>query len=58
MVNSDRVRCSREFKILLREIKLDFIRKGRKPPSDAELTRRIALKTDKEVFLYEKFIPF
>lgn len=56
--NSDRVRCSKEFKTLLREAQLEFIKKGRKPPSDTELTRKIASKMKKEDILYDEFIPF
>jgi len=56
--NSERVRCSKEFKALLREAQLEFIKKGKKPPSDTELTRKIARKMKKEDICYEDFIPF
>lgn len=56
--NSERIRCSKEFKALLREAQLDFIKNGKKPPSDTELTRLIADKMKKEDILYDGFIPF
>lgn len=56
--NGANVRCSSEFKILLREAQLDFIKRGKKPPSDTELTRRIATKMNKEDIMYDGFIPF
>lgn len=56
--NAERVRCAREFKTLLREVQLDCIKKGDKPPTDTELTRRIACKMKKEDIIYEGFIPF
>ena len=56
--NTERVRCSKEFKTLLREAQLDFIKKGEKPPSDTELTRRIANYMKKEDIMYDGFIPF
>jgi len=56
--NTERVRCSKKFKILLREAQLEYIKKGKKPPSDTKLTELIAKKIKKEDILYEGFIPF
>jgi len=56
--NTENIRCDKDFKVLLREMKLDYIKKGKKPPSDTELTKRIAKKIKKEAILYNDFIPF
>lgn len=58
MVNSDKIRCAKEFRALLWEAKLDCIRRGKKVPSDTVLTRRIASRLNKEDILYDEFIPF
>ena len=52
------LRCADNFRVLLREMKLEYIRKGKNPPSDAELTRKIANRIKKEAILYNEFIPF
>ena len=54
----DYIKCSRSMKILLREAKLEFLKQGKKVPSDRELTDRIAKKMKKEDLLHDKFIPF
>lgn len=56
--NTERVRCSNNFKALLREAQLEYIKKGRKPPSDTKLTDMIAKKMKKEDIMYDGFIPF
>lgn len=58
MVSSQQIRSSKEFVVLLREAKLEYVRKGKKPPTDAELTEIIARRLRKEGIFYEKFIPF
>jgi len=56
MVN---MRSDKSFRLLVAEVKLDFIRKGRKPPSTEKITRIIALRIKKEeIIQHEKFIPF
>jgi len=52
------VRCAKEFKVLLGEVKLEFIRRGKRVPSNQELTMLVAKKLSKEDILYDKFIPF
>ena len=56
--NSERIRCSREFKTFIREAQLDYIRKGKKPPTDAEMTKMISKKIKKEDIMYDGFIQF
>ena len=52
------IRVDKSFRILLREAKLEFIKKGRHPPSDSELTKSIARRVKKEDILYDEFIKF
>jgi len=53
------MRSDKSFRLLVAEVKLDFIRKGRKPPSTEKITRIIASRIKKEeIIQHEKFIPF
>lgn len=59
MVNSSvNVRCAKEFKALLAEVKLEFIRKGLRVPTNQELTKLVTKKLKKEDILYDDFIKF
>jgi len=53
-----KVRVAKNFNQLLAEIKLEFIKAGKVPPSNRVLTDRIAKKLKKEDILYDGFIPF
>lgn len=52
------VRCDREFKRLLDEVRAKYVKSGKKPPSMEVLTKRIAEKIKKEDILFDEFIPF
>jgi len=56
VVSPGNIRCANEFKALLAEVKLDFIKNGKSVPSNKELTKIIAKKMTKEDILYDKFI--
>ncbi len=49
---------SREFKEIVNFIKAKHLIQGKKPPSDALITRIIASKINKEELLHDEFIKF
>lgn len=52
------IRCDREFKRLLDEVRAKYVRDGKRPPSMEVLTKKIAEKIKKEDILFDEFIPF
>lgn len=58
MVEKSKIRTSPEMRKLIDSIRIDFIKKGKKPPSISDITRVIASKIKKEEILYDQFIQF
>ena len=57
-MNSHQIRCSNSFKQLLAEIKLEYIKNNKKPPSEKKITEMIArrLNKEKKVLCNDEFI--
>lgn len=58
MVSNRQVRCCKELDKLIREIRVDYILKGKRPPSAAKISAAIIkkYKVNKEALLYDKTI--
>ena len=57
MVKSVQIRAAKEMNKIIREIQIDFIKKGKTPPSQARITKAIIKKFDikKEDFINDQF---
>ena len=53
------MRADKSFKCLIAEVKLEFIKKGKRVPNTKTITKVIAKKINREEILnYEQFIRF
>ena len=52
------IRCSRDFKLLVNEIKVKYLLQNRVPPSTTKITDIIAKKIRKRPEVYNEFIRF
>lgn len=58
-MNGSHIRCDKEFRSILAQIKLDAIKRGIPIPSSEKITKMIANKLKKEgIIQYDKFIQF
>lgn len=51
------IRASKELINLINQIRADFIKKGKTPPSSVKITRAL-VKSSGEGIRYDQFIPF
>ena len=58
MVNASHIRSSKEMNMLINNIQIEFLKKGKKVPSVRNITKMIAKKIRKEDILFHEFIPF